>query len=233
MSRAATVSIIIPTLNEAQQIVATLTPLQALRARGAEVVLVDGGSSDNTLTLAAPMVDQLVNNSGGSTRGRAKQMNAGAAAANSSALLFLHADSWLPLNADQLITAALFAQTGWGRFDVDIRGQHPLLVMVAWFINQRSRLSGIATGDQGLFMTRAAFDAVGGFPDQPLMEDVEMCVRLKRLCAPSCLAARISTSGRRWEKHGLWRTILLMWQLRLRYALGASPQQLHADYYGR
>jgi rSAM/selenodomain-associated transferase 2 len=220
-------SIVVPALNEAENIASTLSPLQALRARGVEVIVADGGSTDATRAIAQPLADNVID----SAPGRARQMNAGAAASSGGALLFLHADSRLPVDADRHVVAALSA-AHWGRFDVSISGAHAMLPVIAWFMNHRSRLTGIATGDQGIFVTREALDRVSGFPDQPLMEDVEICARLKRLSPPACLAARIETSGRRWERHGVWKTILLMWWLRLRYFFGASPADIHRAYYG-
>ncbi len=221
-------SIIIPTLNEAANIGAALTRLQALRAHDIEIIVVDGGSVDATREIAAPLATQLVS----CERGRAKQMNAGAKIARGEVLLFLHADSSLPTDADAQINRAL-AQTPrqWGRFDVAISGEAIMLRVIAWFMNRRSRLTGIATGDQGIFVTRAAFDAVGGFPDQPLMEDVAFSERLLAISKPCCLAARITTSGRRWEQHGVWRTIFLMWRLRWHYWRGADVAALHRLYY--
>ena len=221
-------SIIVPALNEATNIASTLLPLQAWRARDVEIIVADGGSTDATRDLAQPLADNVID----SAPGRARQMNAGAAAASGEALLFLHADSHLPPDADQAVMSAL-SVSPWGRFDVSITGAQPMLRVVAWFMNHRSRLSGIATGDQGLFMRRETFERIGGFPDQPLMEDVEICRRLKKISPPACLAPRITTSGRRWEKHGVWRTIVLMWWLRLRYFLGASPADIHRAYYDR
>ncbi len=221
-------SVIIPALNESENIIATLIPLQAMRVRGVEVILVDGGSGDATKKLAAPLVDCVID----SARGRAMQMNAGARAAGGDALLFLHADSRLPADADFLVKDALSrSHIAWGRFDVSIEGKHVMLPVIAAFMNTRSRLTGIATGDQGIFATRAAFDQLGGFPDQPLMEDIEFSSRMKKLARPVCLANQAITSGRRWEKHGVWHTILLMWWLRLRYWLGASPTEIHRAYY--
>ena len=223
-------SIVIPALNEAENIVATLAPLQAVRSRGVEVVLADGGSTDATRQHAAPLVDRIVE----SARGRATQMNAGAKIATGDILLFLHADSILPPDVGALIGNGLqSASRTWGRFDVTIDGQHFFLPVIAWFMNHRSRLTGIATGDQGLFMTRTAFDAAGGFTDMPLMEDVAMCAALRKTSAPLCLKKKIVTSGRRWEKHGVWRTIFLMWRLRLAYFFGADPAALHRAYYGK
>lgn len=222
-------SIIIPALNEAANIGAVLRPLQPMRARGVDVIVVDAGSMDRTRDIATPLADKVLT----SEPGRAKQMNAGAHAATGDALLFLHADSILPANSDALIQDALNnSRFKWGRFDVEIAGTHGMLPVVAWFMNHRSRLTGIATGDQGIFVRRESFVKVGGFPDQPLMEDVAFCSRMLGVSRPNCLAARITTSGRRWEQHGVWRTIFLMWRLRLNYFMGADPVRLHQVYYG-
>lgn len=230
MSALAALSVIIPSLNEAATLVATLARLQAARARGVEIIVVDGGSGDGTIALAADWVDRVLT----AERGRAAQMNAGARAAQGERLLFLHADTCLPDNFDQTITSALpVSQPAWGRFDVHIEGAHPMLRVIAWMMNQRSRLTGIATGDQGIFMTRAAFEAVQGFPQQNLMEDIEISKRLKRLARPVCLRQRVSTSGRRWEKNGIGKTIFLMWRLRLLYFFGVSPRHLNDLYHGR
>lgn len=220
-------SIVIPVLNEAAGLGAVLDALAPLTARGAELIIADGGSSDGTVALAQA--------SGATTiavfRGRAGQMNAGAQQTSAGVLLFLHADTLLPEYADQLIALALAdGKAVWGRFDVHIAGKSPLLGVVAASMNLRSRFSGIATGDQAMFMTRAAFDAVGGFPAQPLMEDIEISRRLRQLSRPACLRAKVKTSGRRWETRGVWRTILLMWRLRFAYWRGAAPEQLAELY---
>ncbi|MCZ8164958.1 MAG: TIGR04283 family arsenosugar biosynthesis glycosyltransferase [Betaproteobacteria bacterium] len=222
-------SIVIPALNEAAAIEATLQALQPLRTRGVELVLADGGSSDTTAAQARPWVDSVVD----APRGRALQMNAGAAQARADVLLFLHADTRLPPLADVLVLQSMQGPGGgacWGRFDVRIEGRPWMLRVVAWLMNLRSRLSGIATGDQAIFVTRAAFERVGGFPAQPLMEDIEISRRLKRLGPPACLNARVYTSGRRWEQRGVWRTIVLMWCLRWRYWRGESPARLAEAY---
>ena len=222
-------SIIIPTLNEAANIGELLKRLEPMRARGTEVVVVDADSTDATRDIATQLADRVIT----AERGRAMQMNAGAKEASGDALLFLHADSILPANGDELITRGLSdPRFTWGRFDIDIAGAHRMLPVIAWFMNHRSRLTGIATGDQGIFATRVAFDMVGGFPEQPLMEDVAICARLARVSRPICVNARITTSGRRWETHGPWRTIFLMWRLRLNYFMGADPARLHRIYYG-
>lgn len=220
-------SIIIPCLNEADCIAGALTALEPARARGAEVIVVDGGSSDETRVLAASMADDVIS----APRGRASQMNAGAARATGEILLFLHADSRPPEATDGLIIDGLRrTRRSWGRFDVSIDGKNPLLRVVENLMNLRSRVTGIATGDQGIFVTRTLFTAAGRFPDIPLMEDVEISKRLKRFGRPLCLRHRIVTSGRRWEKRGVIRTILLMWRLRLAYWLGADPRQLAPRY---
>ena len=219
-------SIIVPALEEAAAIAACLAPLQALRARGVEVIVVDGGSGDATRELAAPLADRVFE----SPRGRARQMNAGAQAARGEVLLFLHADTLLVPHADALVARAIEGGARWGRFDVAIVGSHPLLRVVACSMNVRSRLSGVATGDQAIFVKRDAFREAGGFPDIPLMEDVALSRALRRAGRPACLRERVVTSGRRWERGGTLRTILLMWRLRLAYAAGADPRSLVHRY---
>jgi rSAM/selenodomain-associated transferase 2 len=221
------ISIVMPVLNEANGIEAVLRPLQLLRGRGVELVVADGGSSDGTATLAARWADTVLS----TARGRAGQMNAGAVRARGDLLLFLHADTLLPPDADRLIHAAVERGAAWGRFDVRISGRPWMLRVVARLINLRSRWSGIATGDQAIFITRLLFEQLGGFADQPLMEDIELCRRLKLLgLRPACVAARATTSGRRWEQRGVWRTIVLMWWLRWRYWRGAAPSELAKTY---
>jgi rSAM/selenodomain-associated transferase 2 len=220
-------SIIVPCLNEAEGIAGSLAALAPFRTRGAEVIVVDGGSTDKTLVRARPGADVLVT----ARRGRAAQMNAGAQRARGDVLLFVHADTRLPETADALIRDGL-ASTGrcWGRFDVAIRGRHALFPVIARAMNLRSRWSGIATGDQAIFVTRAAFEHAGGYPDIALMEDVALTAALRRRSPPLCVRQRAETSGRRWEKHGVLRTVLLMWRLRLAYRLGVSPDALALRY---
>jgi rSAM/selenodomain-associated transferase 2 len=218
-------TVVIPVLNEAAIIVAALRALEPLRARGAEIIVADSGSRDGTAALAQPLADRVIM----APRGRGALMNAGATLGRGDAFLFLHADTTLPDNADRLIDAAL-AHRPWGRFDLRIAGRHPLLAIVARMINWRSRLTGIATGDQAIFVARDAFDAVGGFPDLPLMEDIAISRRLKRLSRPACIATPVVTSGRRWETNGVISTIVLMWRLRLAYYFGVAPELLARRY---
>jgi rSAM/selenodomain-associated transferase 2 len=213
-------SVVVPALNEAAGIAAALQALAPLRRRGHEVIVVDGGSTDGTPELARPHCDRVIS----SPRGRSLQMNAGARAALGDVLVFLHADTRLPPEAENLI---LKSPLLWGRFDVEIEGSHPLLKVVAWSMNLRSRLTGIATGDQAIFVRREAFP---GFPEIPLMEDIAFSRRMKRRGKPACLQAKATTSGRRWESRGVLRTIFLMWRLRAAYFLGARPEDLAKRY---
>jgi rSAM/selenodomain-associated transferase 2 len=218
-------SVVMPVLNEADGIQEALVALAPLRARGVEVVVADGGSSDATVALARPLADIVIE----APRGRGIQMNAGAAASCGDVLLFLHADTRLPPDADALIRDGLTrTDYAWGRFNVRIAGAHPLFPMIAAMMNLRSRITGIATGDQATFMARTAFGR--GFPDIPLMEDIAITKRLKRVGPPLCIEAPAVTSGRRWEKHGVMKTILLMWGLRFAYFLGANPALLARSY---
>jgi rSAM/selenodomain-associated transferase 2 len=219
-------AIVVPVLDEADSLPAALAALQPLRRRGVCVVVIDGGSRDTTLALARAGADRVLQ----APRGRASQMNAGAAACEQPWLLFLHADTRLPDDADRLVAAALAGGRTWGRFDVRIDSPRPLLRVVGAMMNLRSRLTGIATGDQAMFVRRDAFEAAGRFPEVPLMEDIRLSSRLKRQGRPACLRARVTTSARRWERHGVWRTIALMWRLRLAHALGADPHRLAIAY---
>ncbi len=223
--------IVIPVLNEGDGLAQRLRALQPLRARGAEVVVVDGGSTDSTWAVARALADSVLL----SPRGRAVQMNAGAHEnassheAQTSALLFLHADTQLPPDADTLVQQAL-RTTHWGRFDVRMDNDSWPLRIVAGMMNLRSRLTGIATGDQAMFVRREAFEAVGGFAPIALMEDIALSKSLQRFGPPKCLREWVTTSARRWQKHGVWRTMLLMWRLRAAYFWGAAPEVLAQRY---
>lgn len=220
-------SIIVPILDEAHQLPALLASLVPFTSKGIQVVLVDGGSADGSPEFAERSGFHVVR----ADRGRALQMNAGAAVASGDVFLFLHADTILPTGADALVLHAVMGSSrAWGRFDVSIDGRPAMLALVGFMMNWRSRLTGIATGDQAMFVRRDTFREVGGFPLQPLMEDIELSRRLKRISTPLCLRARVTTSGRRWETRGVWPTILLMWRLRLRYWLGAPAEQLAKAY---
>jgi rSAM/selenodomain-associated transferase 2 len=219
-------SIVIPMLNEATQLPELFAHLLPFRRAGCEIVFADGGSSDGSARLAEVAGFTVVK----AERGRARQMNAGAVAASGDVLLFLHADTRLPEGAVQHIAQALTGALSWGRFDVCITGRPFMLRVVGRLMNWRSRLSGIATGDQAIFVRRIVFERLRGFPDQPLMEDVELSKRLKQFSRPACIAQCASTSGRRWESRGVWRTILLMWQLRWAYWRGADAGELARRY---
>jgi rSAM/selenodomain-associated transferase 2 len=220
-------SIIMPVLNEGEAIAAALDALSDLRGLGVEVIVVDGGSSDATVQRARLRADHVLK----APRGRALQMNAGAEKATGDVLLFLHSDTRLPTAAELLVLGGLERSgCAWGRFDVTIAGRHPLLATVSRMMNLRSRATGIATGDQAIFVKREVFVAAGGFPAIPLMEDIALCKRLKRVGRPLCLRERVVTSGRRWERHGVLRTIVLMWRLRLSYFFGADPALLARRY---
>lgn len=220
-------SVIVPTLNEADGIQAQLASLEPLRRRGHEVIVADGGSADGTAELALALADKVIH----AAPGRAVQMNAGAAVARGEVLLFLHADTRLPAQADALVLQVLaISGKAWGRFDVSIEGRSLWFPLIAWAMNRRSRLTGIATGDQALFVKRAVFAQVGGFPAIALMEDIALSGRLKHLGRPVCLHERVITSGRRWERHGVFRTLLTMWRLRLAFFFGADPARLAREY---
>lgn len=222
-------SIIVPVLNETQVIESFLQQFEDARRAGHELIVVDGGSDDDTLERAKADCDLALV----SERGRARQLQAGVDAASGDGFWLVHADTLLRPDLFRSVVRALERlPNGWGRFDVRLSGSHWMLRIVERMMNLRSRLTGIATGDQAIFVARDALERVGGVPMQPLLEDVELCKRLKRRARPICLRERIVTSSRRWERDGIWRTVALMWWLRLRYFLGAEPKRLHALYYG-
>jgi rSAM/selenodomain-associated transferase 2 len=220
------ISVIVPTLNEAARIAHSLEPLQALRGDGHELIVVDGGSSDATLGCVEPFADRCLT----AVRGRASQMNAGAEAACGDVLWFVHADTRAGAEQGRAVVSACADAEAWGRFDVRLSGRQLLLRAVERMMNLRSRVTGLATGDQALFVTRRLFDRVGGFPQIPLMEDIEISRRLRRLRPPLCLHETVVTSSRRWETQGVTRTMALMWYLRAAYAVGVPAHRLAALY---
>ena len=224
------VSIVIPALNEADIVTGCLQSLQNARREGHEVLLVDGGSTDGTTEIAEPLVDRILEG----PRGRALQMNHGAHAASGDVLWFLHADSRAPEDGvGAIVEASHGGRRLWGRFDVTLDAPGVAFRIIETGINLRSRFSGIATGDQGIFVSRRLFDAVGGFPELPLMEDVVISQALRQRGLPVCVGTRLVTSARRWQEHGTWRTVLFMWRLRLAFFFGADPAELHRRYYER
>ena len=220
-------SIIVPTLNEAAVIEHLLADLASAQAAGHELIVVDGGSQDRTVEFVHPFVDRVLS----SPPGRAVQMNAGAAAAKGDALWFVHADCRIPADAVTAITRELKRGRRWGRFDIRLSGQAWPFRVIERMMNLRSCVIGVATGDQGIFVSRELFDAVGGYPSIALMEDIALSNLLRRECRPLCIKKpRLQTSSRRWEERGILRTIWLMWRLRLAYALGKSPDELARRY---
>ena len=219
-------SIVMPVLDEAAEIDAALSALAPLRADGQQLIVVDGGSRDGTLAQCGGRTDEMLQ----APRGRASQMNAGAAQAQGDVLLFLHADTRLPSGAGAAIEQAMRAGAQWGRFDVTITGRSLMFPVIAVLMNLRSRFSSIATGDQAIFVRRDLFERIGGYAELPLMEDIDLCKRLRACSAPACLRQRVSTSGRRWEERGVWRTVFLMWRLRWRYWRGEPAEALARAY---
>ena len=233
-----TVSVIIPILNEANNLPALLKHILILNPTPQQVILVDGGSTDSSIKTVQAFINNLPFNISltikwqviESVAGRAVQMNTGAAVATGDILLFLHADTQLPNDAIKKITQAI-KQADWGRFDVCLDSRNPMLGIVSQMMNSRSRLTGIATGDQAIFIKKSLFEQIKGYPEQPLMEDIELCKSLKGIAKPACLRSKVITSARRWQQHGTWRTILLMWQLRFDYWRGVSTDSIRERYY--
>lgn len=219
-------SVIVPVWQEAATIKTTLQHLAPLREAGHQVLVVDGGSDDGTQQLAEPLCNRVLS----SGRGRAIQMNAGAAVATGNVLLFLHADTRLPESVLAALERFHASRNAWGRFNVRLSGKRPLFRVIEWFMNQRSWLTGIATGDQALFVRSPVFEVLRGFREMPLMEDVELCSRLRLVSRPFCVTDPVVTDSRRWEQGGAWRTIFLMWRLRWRFWRGESPETLANIY---
>lgn len=238
MTAMATVSIIIPVLNEVDNLPLLFDNINRLNPNPQQVILVDGGSNDDSIGIIRSFINKLIPDNDRkidwqmteSKAGRALQMNTGAALATSDVLLFLHADTQLPMNVIESVSEAM-KRAEWGRFDVQIASRQPTLRLVSQMINWRSRLSGIATGDQAIFISQFLFEQIGGYPNQALMEDIELCKQLKGIAKPACLKSKVITSARRWQQHGTWRTIILMWHLRFDYWRGVSTDNIKARYY--
>ncbi len=222
-------SIVIPVLNEAQLIESQLSRLQQLRRHGHELILVDGGSSDRTIDLAQSLVDHVIVGQ----PGRSAQMNAGAAVAGHSLLVFLHLDTRLPVQFETQLQSLQRSDCVWGFSPVRLDATGFAFKLIAWFMNHRSRITRVCTGDQVLCVQRATFEQIGGFAAIALMEDVEISKRLRKLSAPYVFSEPVLACSRKWQSEGVWRTVLLMWRLRLAYFLGADPQRLSEKYYGR
>ena len=238
----AMVSIIIPILNEAENLLHLFANVNELNPIPQQILLVDGGSTDNSVAIVKTLIkDYCIKNQSTiewriikSSAGRATQMNAGSAQATGDILLFLHADTQLPNQAISEVCSAMQQANNnyqWGRFDVRLDSDQPMLWLVGAMINMRSRLTGIATGDQAIFISSDLFKKIGGYPNQPLMEDIELCKHLKAIAKPICLSSRVITSARRWQQHGTLRTIILMWQLRFDYWRGESAESIRQRYY--
>lgn len=219
-------SIIIPVLNEEENLAKLAGQLQSIKNQGHEVIIVDGGSVDNTLTIAHEVTDAIVV----CAPGRAVQMNNGAAVATGDVYLFLHVDTFLPDNIIQIIFDLSPQESFWGRFDVRLSSEKKVYRLIEWLINFRSCLTSIATGDQAIFIEKNLFHRIGGFPEIALMEDVEISRQLKKLSASVCVKQKVITSSRRWESKGVVATVLMMWKLRLYYFLGVSPEKLNRLY---
>jgi len=219
------ISIVIPVLNEEKKLPDLLSHLQQFRKQGHELIVVDGGSHDNSLMLAQEYADSVIV----SIAGRAVQMNSGASVAKGDVFLFLHSDTVLPDNALELISNH-FKKPFWGRFDVRLSSDKFIFRIIERFINLRSRLTSINTGDQAIFIDSQLFHSMGGFPEIALMEDIAISKKLKNIVSPICLKQKVITSSRRWESRGIVATVLLMWKLRLYYFFGVSPDKLNRLY---
>ncbi|MGD9922812.1 MAG: TIGR04283 family arsenosugar biosynthesis glycosyltransferase [Pseudorhodoplanes sp.] len=222
-------SIIVPVHNHARTIGPVLHALKPFRDRNAEIIVVDGGSNDDTAMLARPLADQVIR----SPLGLGRQMNEGAKVASGFIFLFLRPETRLPLDADTQVMYGRSRDTAvWGRFDLRIQGRHMLLPLVARWLNWRSRASGIATGDQAIFVQRESFFRVGGFSHLPVLEDVDLCERLRTLSPPICVTSRVTVPGERYDRYGVWKTLRDNSMKRLRYRLGADPKALAERYSG-
>ena len=220
------VSIIIPVLNEAEHIADTLISLASYRSQGHEVIVIDGGSNDDTVSISQQYADSVLR----SDAGRAMQMNSGIDEASGDALLFLHADTRLPADAVAKLIHAVEDGYFWGRFNVRLSGKHFMFRIIERMMNLRSCITGVATGDQAIFVSHESIEIVGAYPQLPLMEDIVFSKRLRELGRPACIRQQVVTSSRRWEDKGILRTMLLMWRLRLLFFLGVSADRLARQY---
>jgi rSAM/selenodomain-associated transferase 2 len=219
-------SVVVPVLNEELNLSRITSHLRSVIEQGHEVIIVDGGSTDNTLTIAYEITDTVII----SKKGRALQMNSGASIASGKVVLFLHADTLLPENVAEIISAACVGESFWGRFDVRLSNNKYVYRLIECMMNMRSSLTSIVTGDQAIFIEKSLFDRIGGFPEIALMEDIEISRRLKKISKPVRLKSRVVTSSRRWERNGVFATVFLMWKLRLYYFFGVSPEKLNQMY---
>jgi rSAM/selenodomain-associated transferase 2 len=223
-------SIIVPVHNQARTIGQTLHALKPLRDRNVEIIVVDGGSNDDTAMLARPLADQVIH----APQGLGRQMNEGAKVAHGFIFLFLRPETRLPADADTQVMYGRARDTSvWGRFDLRIQGRHMMLPLVARYLNWRSRVSGIATGDQAIFVQRESFFRVGGFRHIPVLEDVDLCQRLRTISPPICVGSRVTVPGLRFDRDGLWKTLRNMEMMRLSYRMGGDPEKLAARYAGK
>lgn len=223
------ISVIVPVLNEAQSIEGTLAQWQARRGADIELIVVDGGSTDESVKYASSLADKVLV----TEAGRARQMNYGAKNANGHCLLFLHADTMMPSQAYQaFLQVSKRSKNHWGFFLVTLNNSSRVFRVIETLMNWRSRITAVATGDQCIFVSRSLFENLDGYQDILLMEDVEITKRLRTISKPIIVSERVSTSTRRWEHNGVLSTVLKMWRLRLAYFFGASPEKLHRQYYG-
>jgi len=225
-------SVIVPVYNEGDRLLSFVKHIFERIGRENQVIVVDGGSDDQSIYQLKTYAKCEENLSVISApKSRALQMNAGAKKAKTDNLLFLHADTLLP---DLAISELLYFSTSkyiWGRFDVRLNNASLPYKIISWFINKRSRLTSIATGDQAIFIRRDIFEKINGYVEQPLMEDIDISVRLKRISPPYCIKTVVTTSARKWESEGVIKTVWLMWKLRASYARGVSPKKLVKEYY--
>jgi rSAM/selenodomain-associated transferase 2 len=220
------ISIIIPVLNEEDNLTRLKPGLQSIRQQGHEVIVADGGSVDNTLVIAHDVADRVLI----SGPGRALQMNSGASVASGDVFLFLHADTLLPDDTVQILSGLFQQKNCWGRFDVRLSSSRFVFRLIESLMNLRSCLTAIATGDQAIFIEKKLFNHIGGFPEIALMEDIAISRRLRKIARPVCIKQKVITSSRRWENNGVLATVLLMWKLRLYYFFGVSPEKLKQLY---